>query len=177
MQPARAAPAVPLVYQPLCWRPSICDNSHCGALTRWSHVNLRSGWPIRIFRPRATACQGHHPLAASRIRLYAARLDAPRSRQWHDRRASSCMRMSWRRAVRLWAASTPCSKHGDGPVRCNKQPRFPSNCRRDKIRRPAQGIMRERTMVHLWEATRPGQPIFALGRINGEARAGAQDIW
>ena len=43
MQPARAAPAVPLVYQPLCWRPSICDNNHCGALTRWSHVNLRSG--------------------------------------------------------------------------------------------------------------------------------------
>jgi hypothetical protein len=58
----RAAPGVPLAYQPLCRRPSIGDNNHCGALTRWSHVNLRSGLPLRIFRPCRAACQGHHSL-------------------------------------------------------------------------------------------------------------------
>src|SRR5271168_4466988 len=30
MRPRRAAPGVPLVYQPLCWRPSVYDSNHCG---------------------------------------------------------------------------------------------------------------------------------------------------
>jgi hypothetical protein len=54
----RAAPGVPLVYQPLCWRPSVCDSNHCGTMSRWSHVNLRSGllpsifgWAGRLSRP------------------------------------------------------------------------------------------------------------------------------
>jgi hypothetical protein len=40
---------VPLVYQPLCWRPSVCDSNHCGTMSRWSHVNLRSGLVPSIF--------------------------------------------------------------------------------------------------------------------------------
>jgi hypothetical protein len=46
---ARAAPGLPFVYQPLCWRPNVCDSNHCGTLSRWSHVNLRSGLVSSIF--------------------------------------------------------------------------------------------------------------------------------
>ena len=49
MRPRRAAPGVPLVHQPLYWRPSVCDSNRCGTMSRWSHVNLRSGLVPSIF--------------------------------------------------------------------------------------------------------------------------------
>jgi hypothetical protein len=50
-----AAPGVLFACQPLCWRPNACNSNHYGTLTRWSHVNLRSGLGSLIFGSRWVA--------------------------------------------------------------------------------------------------------------------------
>jgi hypothetical protein len=83
MGPRRAAPGVPLVYRPLCWHPSARNINHCGTLTRWSHVNLRSRSIDSWIAP--VGCQGHHPLAERLGSL------VPRPRHPENRAAQALM--------------------------------------------------------------------------------------
>jgi hypothetical protein len=68
MRPAKAAPGVPFVFSPLCWHPNVCVGNHRGSVTRWSHVNLRSGLHMLMFGRGPGRCQR---LLSSRLNNFA----------------------------------------------------------------------------------------------------------
>ena len=52
-----AAPGKPLVKLPLCCRPNGLRNSHRGPLTRWNHLDLRTGKVAVKFWTNKSDCQ------------------------------------------------------------------------------------------------------------------------